>query len=127
MGKCNYVTLRRYYRSIRKQLPCTKKEKDRILSEIKTSISFYLEEYPLSDIAQVQAHFGSPQQIASGYVEALNSAEMIRALKLRKRILITVGAVALAMLLLWAGVLTWAAIETNNSNNGYYVDDWVND
>lgn len=123
MGKCNCVTLRRYYRSIREQLPCTKKEKDRILSEIKTSISSYLEEHPLSDIAQVQAHFGSPQQIASGYIDALNSAEMLHALKLRKRILITVGAVALAMLLLWAGVLTWAAIEANDSNNGYYVDE----
>lgn len=72
-------------------------------------MSSYLEEYPLSDIAQVQAHFGSPQQIASGYVEALNSAEMLYALKIRKRVLITVGAVALTMLLLWAGVLAWAS------------------
>lgn len=123
MRKRNCAALRRYYRSIRKHLPCTKKEKERILGEIKASVSSYLEDHPRSDIAQIHAHFGTPQQIASGYIDALNSAEMICALKLRKRILITVGSVALAMLLLWAGVLTWAAIEANDSNNGYYVDE----
>jgi hypothetical protein len=56
-------------------------------------------------------------------VEDLGTGETLRALKLRKRVLTIVGAVALAILLLWAGVLTWAAIESNNTDNGYYVDE----
>lgn len=127
MNDRDSAALRRYYRSICTWLPCTKKEKARILDEIKASVAAYLADHPQSDFAQVEAHFGSPQQIASGYVEALNTAETLHALKIRKRVLTTVGAVALAMLLLWAGVLTWAAIEANNTNNGYYVDEWVDD
>jgi len=123
MNNRDSAALRHYYRNIRGWLPCSGKEKARILGEIQASIDTYLAEFPQANFTQIQAHFGSPQQIASGYVEDLGTGETLRALKLRKRVLTIVGAVALAILLLWAGVLTWAAIESNNTDNGYYVDE----
>lgn len=62
------LSLRSYYRQIKKQLLCSKKEKDGIISLLRTSVNNFILENPDADSNVIQQHFGSPEQIASTYI-----------------------------------------------------------
>lgn len=62
------LSLKSYYRRIKKQLLCSKKEKDGIISLLCSSVNIYLLENPDADLNMIQQHFGSPEQIARTYL-----------------------------------------------------------
>ena len=74
--------LRKYLRQIKAELLCPCKERNRILRDLKESISGYLDEHPEATIESVRAFFGSAQQIAASYVEELPTPELMQKLKL---------------------------------------------
>lgn len=125
----NSIKLRGYYSSIRSWLPCPRKMKRIILSDIRENVEFYLEENPDATIAQIQSHFGNPQQIAASYVSDLDMTKLLRDLRLRKRIftavITAVSAALIAALLLWGWGVGQSIIETRNESNGYFVEDIV--
>ena len=125
MTNCDSAALRRYYRSIRDWLPCKGQQKRRILAEIRSSVASYLENHPEADFSQLEAHFGTPQQIASGYVEDLNTEETLRALRIRRKVFTVIAAGVLAALLIWGGAVAWAIIDENISDNGYLIEELV--
>ena len=125
----NSIKLRGYYSSIRSWLPCPRKMKRIILSDIRENVEFYLEENPDATIAQIQNHFGNPQQIAASYVSDLDMTKLLRDLRLRKRIftavITAVSAALIAALLLWGWGITRSIEETHNESNGYFVEQIV--
>ena len=125
----NSIKLRGYYSSIRSWLPCPRKMKRIILSDIRENVEFYLEENPDATIAQIQSHFGNAQQIAASYVSDLDMTKLLRDLRLRKRIftavITAVSAALIAALLLWGWGVGQSIIETRNESNGYFVEDIV--
>ena len=125
----NSIKLHGYYSSIRSWLPCPRKMKRIILSDIRENVEFYLEENPDATIAQIQNHFGNPQQIAASYVSDLDMTKLLRDLRLRKRIftavITAVSAALIAALLLWGWGVRQSIIETRNESNGYFVEDIV--
>ena len=129
MQKIKSSQLRRYYRSIRSWLPCPRKLKRIILSDIQENVNAYLEENPGADIAQIKRHFGDAQQIASNYVSDLDMPKLLRDLRLRKRIftavITAVSAALIAALLMWGWGIEQSIIETQNESNGYFVEDIV--
>lgn len=117
------TALRRYYSSVRSWLPCPRKQKRKILDEIKNNVADFLKCNPQANFCEIQDRFGSPQQIAFGYVEDLNTGELIRVMRIRKRLVAIITATVLSILVLWAGFLAWAVIDDMYTNNGYYVDE----
>ncbi len=115
----NDPALRRYYRKVRGWLPGTRKMKREILDQVRSSIEAYLEEEPGADMAGVEARFGSPQAIAAASVEARDTGELLRDLRIKRRIVSMVAGVLAAALILWAGVVTWGAIQAYRSLNGH--------
>lgn len=111
--KANDRALKRYYRDIRSWLPCSRKNEKRILEQIRSSVEGYLEQNPEADINRVQTEFGSPQTIAASYVENMGAAEILKDLRLRRRIFAAVASAVAIILLLWAGVVTWAGIRAD--------------
>lgn len=112
-----------YYREIRSWLPCSRKQKDQILERFRDSVQSYWEENPTADFAQIRAHFGTPEQIAGAYVEELGTAELLRSLRVRRRILITVTSIAMAVLLIWMAAVGWAMKQLNDNSKGQIIDE----
>ena len=114
------AALKRYYRSIRNCLPSSHKLKAKVLAEIDSNINEYLRENPCADIASIEARFGAPEQIAIAYVDELGTPELLKKFQIRKRILtIVISAIAI-ILILWLGVVGWAALkELDHSNNTF--------
>lgn len=117
MGR-NDSTLKRYIRSISDALPCSGKVKKHIIAQIRESIIDYLEQNPDAEFTSLQNHFGTPQQIASSYVDSQETPALLRKMRTRKYILsICAGAMAI-VLLIWIGVVSWGVIKEHDSSGG---------
>lgn len=119
MGKHN-AAARRYLREIGGWLPCAGKMKRNILDKIKTTMDGYLAENPGAAYAELLERFGTPQQIASSYVDETETGELLRNLRVRRKIVRIVTAAALAVVVLWAGVVFSAWAKHQKSDNGRF-------
>lgn len=94
--------LRRYYRAIRKRLLCPARLRRRTLEQLQSGVEDFLDAHPGADMAQVTAHFGTPEQVADDVLSALEPRELRR----YARRVHVVRAVVVALL---AGLLIWYA------------------
>lgn len=111
----------RYLWKVRGWLPCSGKLKREIMARIKTVLNDYLNDHPDADFAELLHRFGTPQQIAASYIEEMNVQDLLKQLRIRKKIIGIVVATAVTLVLLWAGAVTTALIRHINDMNGYLV------
>lgn len=81
----------------------------------------YLAEHPDADFVELSHRFGLPKQIASSYVEEMDTEELLHNLRIRRRILGIVTCTALIVITLWAGTVTYAIIHNERLAHGYGV------
>ena len=120
--------LKKYYRQVRRLLPCTRKTKAAIMQQIYDNVEGYLAEHPAADFAQLQAQFGAQESIAAACVESTGTAEILKSLQMRRRIVSILAAVGLAALLVWTAYVIWTAVKVNrvlNSLDGSYDDTYI--
>ncbi len=113
------AALKRYYRDIRKELPCSRKMRNQILQQIRENVSLFLEQNPSVDFDAVQNRFGTAQEIASSYIDDQNAPALLRRMRIKKRVIaIIAGAMAL-VLAIWMLAVAWAIIDKQDVDNGY--------
>lgn len=112
---------RRYLREIRGWLPCSGKWKRGILEKIEQSIAQFLSENPEASYEALAERFGSPRQIAATYVDEMGTDELLRDLRVRRRIVGMIAATAVAVVCLWTGLVTATYLDHVNGMNGYVV------
>lgn len=123
MMKPNERALSRYFRSIGSWLPCSRKQRQSILAAVEENVRGYIAENPEATLSQIKKQFGSPRQIAAGYVDDMDTAALLSALRLRKRIYKAIIAFLLAVLLLWGIGVGIAVIEQHNATNGWFQQE----
>lgn len=114
------TALNQYYRSIRKALPCSYKMKKTIMQQIRESVGLFLEQNPNADFEEVKLHFGEPQTIALSYIEDQDAPELLRKLRIKKKIIAVVVGVIVAIFVIWGIAVVWAVIDSADTNNGYF-------
>ena len=112
-------TLKKYYRSIRRELQCPGGTKKLILSQLQQNIAAFLEESPNADLAAIHAHFGTPQQIANAYLEELSAPELSKKLQLRRKTVAIILAASISVVAIWGTAVSIALIGEISSANGY--------
>lgn len=112
--------LKRYIRSIRKILPCSGKMKKNIISQISETIEDYLLQDPTADLETIQAHFGTPQEIAVHCVDGQDTFAQWKKIRNKKRILSVTAGLMAALFLLGAGFLAWQ-IRINQAQSVGYI------
>lgn len=110
---------RRYYRRIRSFLPSVGKAKAAILAQLKQTLSDFVGQHPDARYEDIQAHYGTPEVVAAAYIEAQDTAVLLRNLRLRKRVLCMVGATLAIALLMWASVIVGAIINHTAAADGH--------
>ena len=111
--------LKRYIRSIRKILPCSGKMKKNIISQIRETIEDYLLQDPTADLETIQAHFGTPQEIAVHCVDGQDTFAQWKKIRNKKRILSVTAGLMAAVFLLGAGFLAWKTRSNQAQSIGY--------
>lgn len=116
---------RRYLREVRRLLPGAGKQKRAILNRIGGTVGDMLEQNPDIAYEEIASRLGSPNQIAAACLEELEPADVVKMLRAKKKIVRTVAAAALAVVLLWAGVVFAAYVKFNIGMNGFIVESGV--
>lgn len=113
-----------YLHRVSDALPCDRREKARYLQDLRVSLERYAQEHPGASMTQLQAHFGTPEQIAEDYLNA-NPLVISRELSHRRRfrkaaVVLAVCAVALLAVI---GGMTYHAYQNSRSvKDGYVIE-----
>ena len=110
---------RKYCRQVKKWLPGTEKYKRQLLDSISSAVGCFVEEQPNADYIALENHFGPPQQIASDYVTEMDTGELLRNLRIKRRIVTTVTACVAAFILMWGAVGILALLDAHNAAYGF--------
>lgn len=89
-------TIRRYCRAVGSYLPCARRQKRQLLRELRQRLEEYRDEHP--DETSPEERFGTPQQVAAGYVDDMDTTELLQALRYRRRVITAVVSGILAAL-----------------------------
>ena len=93
--------LKKYYRQIKRWLPCGGKTKKQLMTNITATIENYLAENPEADFNALQSHFGTPQQIAASFVDEMDTVELLRKLRIRRKLVNIAFGCASTFIVLW--------------------------
>lgn len=112
---------RRYCRKVRQWLPGTEKLKNRIIHEIQQSVLSFLSEAPGATYAEIEARFGLPQVIASSYIDEMDTALLLKEIRIKRKIVKIIFFTALTALALCAISLGIALYDAHLGIHGYGV------
>lgn len=112
--------LRNYYRNIRRCLPCSGKLKKQILDDIKSQVNTYIEENSSADYNTIERHFGTPQQIATAYIDEMTTQEIQKRFTIKKTTIVVVCTAIALIVAMWAAALISAWIDAQKSFDGFY-------
>lgn len=116
--------IRKYYRQIAGWLPCGGVCKRMIMDRIRANVDAYLVEHPDADMEEIQSRFGGPKEIAAAYVSDLDAGELLAALRVRRRVLATVLAVVMFVVVSWGACVLWA-VELERRTVGGHTEDAI--
>lgn len=123
--KLRKLDLNKYFSSVRRQLPCTRKQKKALLRRLRTGVQTFLLERPDATMSEIEKRFGTPQQIAATYITEMEPQEISQKLK-TKRVIVSVVAVAIAVAVIsWSVVVIHALINEDKSANGSFSESII--
>lgn len=117
--------VRRYYRKVRSWLPGGKMRRY-VMTQIRETVQEFVQEHPDADVAAIQAQLGTPQEIAAAYVENMETAAVLKGLRIRRRVLFAVCATMLAILISWTVLVTIVTVRDRNSiGDAPYIEVYI--
>ena len=117
--------IRRYCRAVGSYLPCSRKQKRQILENLRQRLKECCDEHPGE--ATPEEQFGTPQQVAAGYVDDMDTMELLQALRFRRRVLTILTAGILAVLAIFVIALCVQLYDFHQSMNGWSVITIIED
>ncbi len=123
MNNCKKnAVIRRYLRLVSRELPIPGKTKRTLMQQIRQSVYAQTQEVNHIDMALLADQFGTPRQIVESYMENMSTAEFLRDMRIRQRIVRIVFGAALAVFLVWVVVIGGIWLRHRSYDNGYYEE-----
>lgn len=119
MNKALEEKLSRYYKEILSAIPCERKKKAAFMSEFQAQIEEFTESSPDTDIEEIISVFGSPEEIAEGFIKELAGDEIKRKLSVKRILVFFISAV----LLIWAVFAVVSLIDVHSDSHGYFTEE----
>ena len=110
-------TIRRYCRAVGSYLPCARRQKRQLLRDLRQRLEEYRDEHP--DETSPEERFRTPQQVAAGYVDDMDTTELLQALRYRRRVITAVVSGILAALAVLAAALCVQLYDYHRSLDGW--------
>lgn len=115
---------RRYYRKVRSWLSGGKMRRY-VMTQIRETVQEFVQEHPDADVAAIQAQLGTPQEIAAAYVENMETAAVLKGLRIRRRVLFAVCAKMLAILISWTVLVTVETARAREADERSHVEIYI--
>ena len=115
-----------FYKNTKNKLSCPRKIKKDLILRIESSVYDYIEGNPDASYDEIEAHFGSPRELANSYISSLDSEEICKAIKKAKTIKIAV--IVTCIIALIALFATFAKmISDNKDTTPVYYEETISD
>ena len=111
-----------YLREVRRRLHCPRTTKRAFMSQLEGSVSQYLEDHPAAKFSDLATAFGEPEEIAIRFIEQSNPKAIRHSLRIRKRILWLVIAVAVVTAIIVATVEIMNYVDKHSFREGHFVE-----
>ena len=92
-----------------------------ILSDVQDNAAELFQENPQANYGDLVARFGSPDRLAASYIQDMDTRNLLRELRIKRRVTTTVIAALSVALLIWLGAAYISFVETLDHNGGYWV------
>ena len=113
--------IEKYIDEVEGYLVCLEKSKQKVIDEIRNSIYVYAEENGIADIKEVYDHFGTPEEIASQHLSAVDPKKIKKALSIKR-----VFAVAMAIIVLMVAVMIIIElIDSHKDTHGTFEETFI--
>lgn len=115
--------LNRYFREINgKLLVLPRKKRAAVMGDFRGSVSAFLQENPEAAFQEVEAAFGTPDQVAEGFLQSSDFRQTERKLCLKRKIFAAV-CIALGILVAAALILgTIYVVDIHHYAHGHFED-----
>mgnify|MGYP007000583581 len=107
----------RYVRAVSGFLPCSGKVKKPLLDTLRAQAEEYIADG--GDAAALEQRFGTPQQVAAAWVDEMGTSELLKALRSRRRVVLTVLTGVIAALAVWLAVCMVSLRDYHQAVNGH--------
>lgn len=112
---------KKYLRRVHSVLPGSARMTKQIMEQIQNEVLSYFEDYPQAGYKDLISRFGDPETIAAAYVESMGTAEILKKLRIRKRIISAVAVVLILISFTWTVAVSWALYNNAIKNDGYAI------
>lgn len=106
--------IEKYMRAVESYLVCSGEQKEKVLSEIRNSIYVYAEENGIADIKEVYEHFGTPEEIASQHLSAVDPKRIKKVLSIKRVFAIALTALVVSFIVFLVAMF----MDAHKDNNG---------
>lgn len=106
--------IEKYIDEVEEYLVCLEKNKQKVIDEIRNSIYVYAEENGISDIGEVYDHFGTPEEIASQHLSAVDPKKIKKALSIKRVFAIALSALVVSFIVFLVAMF----MDAHKDNNG---------
>ena len=114
--------IRKYKREIRGCLLASTKLSRRYLADISQTIDLFVEEQGVTSFPVVQAHFGTPEEIAKAFFAETDLSYLRKLISIKR----VIAALLIAVFSVWFGSILFSAIESH-LDPGYGIESGVYD
>jgi len=114
--------VKKYLRKVKKLLHCPRAQRREFLRQLEANIYYYISENEVEDMEGVIKEFGSPEDIAQGFLEESSIKSFSNSLKANRRTSIALISIALVTAISVVSILLANYIDRYNYRHGYYVD-----
>lgn len=114
--------LKRYFKDIKKNLPCYNTAMRKMLDDLKASVNAYVNESGTTQIDEIERHFGAPENIAKEFAVGLDNA-YIKSYKFKKRVTAIVLSVLAAILVIIAAIAIYIVASNEDNKPILYNDE----
>lgn len=106
--------IEKYIDEVEEYLVCLEKNKQKVIDEIRNSIYVYAEENGISDIGEVYDRFGTPEEIASQHLSAVDPKKIKKALSIKRVFAIALTALVVSFIVFLVAMF----MDAHKDNNG---------
>lgn len=106
---------------------CPQATKDKIRAELEDNLYTFREENPNADMAAAVKRFGTPENYAAGFAQAMSAEEQVKAMSKAAAIRKTAVVTAIVIVAMVALSLIITLIDAHKDYNGYTVESEISE
>lgn len=118
MTKTNNRELKEYYARISDAVLCDRKQKKAFLKELQSSVEEFRLSNPQASVSDIEAFFGSLEQIAASFTDNTDSVRLKKKLSVKRIVLLAV----ILALLVYVAFVVISLIDVHTEAHGYFEE-----